>query len=334
MPGASEEINGVRPTTEAWSDSTFAGGRKTSRATVHTALANGGGSGQSGASSGFGDFTLGGSVDDSLTSDAANWAATFGAAAQSGGDSGFSTGGAIGLAEQGFAPASAVGAAGQTPAPTSVTVPTRPSNRRSRHEFGDVLRLSRHLGGGGLLATSLARFGTRRGCDRSGGFDFQFVDRSDLPRHSTGGTLTITNGAQTEKIALTGDYLSSTWTVSSDGAGGTKVVDPVANTNWQMMKVGAGGFADGLDVDPDGTMVVRTDTNGAYLWNGTSWQQLVTSSSMPAAYCGESVSSGQGVYEIQMAPSNSNIMYMMFDGYVFSTPTRAQPGRDLVRAGH
>ena len=93
---------------------------------------------------------------------------------------------------------------------------------------------------------------------------------------------------------------------------------PTASTNWQMMKVGAGGWAVGLDQAADGTIVVRTDTNGAYLWNGSSWQQLVTSSSMPAAFIAANpVSSGQGVYEIQMAPSNSNIMYMMFNGYVF-----------------
>ena len=137
---------------------------------------------------------------------------------------------------------------------------------------------------------------------------------------ATGGTLTITNGTQTAKIALTGDYLSSTWTLSSDGANGTDVVDPTVSTNWQTLKVGAGGFADGVDIDPDGTMVVRTDTNGAYIWNGTSWQQLVSASSMPASFLASNpVSSGQGVYEIQMAPSNSSIMYMMFDGYVFSS---------------
>src|ERR1700729_633122 len=87
---------------------------------------------------------------------------------------------------------------------------------------------------------------------------------------------------------------------------------------WQTLKVGAGGFATGLDIDPDGTMVVRTDTNGAYLWNGTQWVQLVTSSSMPAAFD----FSGQGVYEIQMAPSNSSIMYMMFDGHLFKSTNK------------
>ncbi len=87
---------------------------------------------------------------------------------------------------------------------------------------------------------------------------------------------------------------------------------------WQTLKVGAGGFATGLDIDPDGTRVVRTDTNGAYLWNGTQWVQLVTSSSMPAAFDFK----GQGVYEIQMAPSNSSIMYMMFDGYLFKSTNK------------
>ncbi len=135
---------------------------------------------------------------------------------------------------------------------------------------------------------------------------------------TSGGTLTVTNGAETAEIELAGDYLSSTWSVSSDGHGGTNVVDPTTSTNWQVMKVGAGGYADGLDEAPDGVLVVRTDTNGAYLWNGTSWQQLVTASSMPAAFIAANpVSSGQGVYEIQVAPSNSNIMYMMFDGNVF-----------------
>jgi hypothetical protein len=38
--------------------------------------------------------------------------------------------------------------------------------------------------------------------------------------------LTVTNGTQTAEINLTGDYLASTFTASSDGHGGTTVVDP------------------------------------------------------------------------------------------------------------
>ncbi|WP_426614776.1 beta strand repeat-containing protein [Bradyrhizobium sp. McL0616] len=140
--------------------------------------------------------------------------------------------------------------------------------------------------------------------------------------NASGGTLTVTDGINTANIVLQGDYLSSTWHLSSDGNGGTIVVDPVAANNWQTLPIGAGGYLSGIDVAPDGTMVVRTDTYGAYLWTGTQWQQLVTSTSMPAAFVAANTDAGilkQGVYEIQIAPSNSSIMYMMYDGYVFKS---------------
>ena len=44
--------------------------------------------------------------------------------------------------------------------------------------------------------------------------------------NANGGTLTVTNGTQTANIALLGNYLTSGWTLSSDGHGGTVVVDP------------------------------------------------------------------------------------------------------------
>ena len=42
---------------------------------------------------------------------------------------------------------------------------------------------------------------------------------------SAGGTLTVGNGTQTDKIALLGNYMASTFTLGSDGHGGTHVVD-------------------------------------------------------------------------------------------------------------
>ena len=140
--------------------------------------------------------------------------------------------------------------------------------------------------------------------------------------NTSGGTLTITNGSQTANIALQGNYLSSHWTVSSDGNGGTVVVDPVPANNWQTLKVGAGGFLTGIDIAPDDTMVVRTDTYGGYIWNGTQWQQLVTATSMPASFAIPSAAGNQGAYEIQIAPSNSNILYMMFEGYIFQSSNK------------
>jgi hypothetical protein len=45
---------------------------------------------------------------------------------------------------------------------------------------------------------------------------------------STGGTLTVSDGAHSAKIALLGNYMASVFVASSDGHGGTSVVDPPA----------------------------------------------------------------------------------------------------------
>jgi hypothetical protein len=99
---------------------------------------------------------------------------------------------------------------------------------------------------------------------------------------------------------------------------------------WQDLKVGAGGYGRGFIMHSDGTMVVRTDTVGAYLYNGTSWVQLVNSSSMPASFVnsvdistfGPNGGTGGGVFEMAIAPLNSSIMYMAFDGYVFRSTNK------------
>jgi hypothetical protein len=47
---------------------------------------------------------------------------------------------------------------------------------------------------------------------------------------NTGGTLSVTEGANTVNIALLGMYLASSFIASSDGHGGTSVIDPPPNT--------------------------------------------------------------------------------------------------------
>ncbi|MGI9170806.1 MAG: hypothetical protein ACR2FH_11650, partial [Caulobacteraceae bacterium] len=42
------------------------------------------------------------------------------------------------------------------------------------------------------------------------------------------GVLTITDGTHTARIDLRGDYLGDVFTATSDGHGGTRVVDPAA----------------------------------------------------------------------------------------------------------
>jgi len=135
--------------------------------------------------------------------------------------------------------------------------------------------------------------------------------------NANGGTLTVSDGTQTANIALVGNYLSSNWDLSGDGNGGTIVVDPTSTNTWQTLPIGAGGYITGIDIAPNDTTVIRTDTYGAYIWNGTDWQQLITATSMPAAFV--KTQDSQGVYEIQIAPSNSDIMYMMYEGYVFKS---------------
>ena len=99
-----------------------------------------------------------------------------------------------------------------------------------------------------------------------------------------------------------------------------------SSSNWQTLDVGAGGQITGIDIAPDDTMVIRTDQYGAYIWNGTTWQQLVTSTSMPAAFVTpDNLGDGaEGVYEIQIAPSNTNILYMMYEGYVFQSTNKGE----------
>jgi hypothetical protein len=109
----------------------------------------------------------------------------------------------------------------------------------------------------------------------------------------------------------------------------------VTNTSWQTLKVGAGGFVRGLDIAPDGTTVGRTDTYGAYLWNATtsSWMQLVTAASMPAAFVSANFDTntlGQGVYEIQIADSNTQVFYMMYDGYMFQSTNQGTTWTQLT----
>jgi hypothetical protein len=85
------------------------------------------------------------------------------------------------------------------------------------------------------------------------------------------------------------------------------------------VKIGAGGWITGMDIAPDGTMIGRTDTHGAYLWNGSAWTQLVSASSMPAGFA-----YGGGVYEIRVAASNSNVFYMAVGDGIFKTTDKGQ----------
>jgi hypothetical protein len=57
---------------------------------------------------------------------------------------------------------------------------------------------------------------------------FASVQNPTYSGTSSGGTLTVTDGTQTANIALLGNYMAASFVASSDGHGGTSVVDPPA----------------------------------------------------------------------------------------------------------
>jgi hypothetical protein len=103
---------------------------------------------------------------------------------------------------------------------------------------------------------------------------------------------------------------------------------------WRPIAIGAGGYITGHSISNDGTTIVcRTDTYGCYVWNrrSLSWEQLRTSTRMPP----QDVAPGNGFseaggYEIQVAPSDPNRIYMVtgffrgprLDSYVYISRDR------------
>ena len=109
-------------------------------------------------------------------------------------------------------------------------------------------------------------------------------------------------------------------------------VGPVAHETyaWKHVAIGGGGFITGYDSDPTGTTrIIRTDVYGAYLWlaDQKRWAQLVNSSSMPEA---DRVQDGmnEGVFEIVVAPSDANRIYMAIKGHVYRSVNR---GNSFIR---
>jgi hypothetical protein len=83
------------------------------------------------------------------------------------------------------------------------------------------------------LLNSSGFAGTVAGMTGQDTIDFADIDPTKVQRPTysgtaSGGTLTVTDGSHTANIALLGNYTASTFVTSSDGHGGTNVVDPSA----------------------------------------------------------------------------------------------------------
>lgn len=121
------------------------------------------------------------------------------------------------------------------------------------------------------------------------------------------------------------------WALFSNDAGRTAFGQAPGGPSylWRPIAVGAGGFITGYSTDIRGdTRVVRTDVYGAYIWQNDQqqWAQLVTSSAMPAE---DRVQNGmnEGVFEITVAPSDPNRLYMMVKGRVYRSDDRGRSWR-------
>jgi hypothetical protein len=104
--------------------------------------------------------------------------------------------------------------------------------------------------------------------------------------------------------------------------------------SWQPLPVGAGGFVRDIDIANDGTIISRNDTYGSHLWvpgvvepgpgsNTGVWKQIVTPNSIPSGHTVTTLEqrsafqSNMGSYSLGIAPSNSNVLYMGYLGYMF-----------------
>jgi hypothetical protein len=101
--------------------------------------------------------------------------------------------------------------------------------------------------GAGML--TLAGTVTNAGLSKAGGTsldlaDISFVSATEATYSGTktGGVLTVTDGTHTAHINLKGNYLTSTFVASSDGHGGTIVVDPKAKGAASPLTAGTHGF--------------------------------------------------------------------------------------------
>ena len=140
---------------------------------------------------------------------------------------------------------------------------------------------------------------------------------------TTGGALVVTGGA-----AATGGSVAATG--GTKAAGGTQAIGGGTGTLAEPLKVGASGFVTGIDIDPTGTTyVLRTDTYGGYVGDGTGpWQQVIRADTMPTSFIeaftkGTEQSLGEGIYEIRIAPSDPKTLYMVFGSKVYRSTDRA-----------
>ena len=131
--------------------------------------------------------------------------------------------------------------------------------------------------------------------------------------NASGGTLTVTDGAETARIALSGNYLSSTWAVSSDGKGGTTVVDPTLPPGVTLQQIDGGpdyyanngltyAHNDGWD-NPDFFPIGAWSAPIQTTSDATRWAALGWNTAWVPSYANQSVIQAAGISLVISAES-------------------------------
>lgn len=134
----------------------------------------------------------------------------------------------------------------------------------------------------------------------------------------------LTSGTYTNTGLSPGTY---TYTMAMANANGTgpQGAGVIGTLGWQRLLVGAGGYVRGMQIAADGTMVGRTDTNGAYLYSGGVWNQIFNVNSIPSSFINSTditLLNQQGVFEIQIAATNTQVLYAIYVGLVWKSANR------------
>ena len=106
--------------------------------------------------------------------------------------------------------------------------------------------------------------------------------------------------------------------------GHAESADLRAAYDWKQARIGGGGFVTGIVSHPgvSGLFYCRTDVGGAYrrLPGCTQWEQIVTSTSMPAALV--QYASFDGVDGVAVSRAASNTVYVAYKGTVLRSDDR------------
>jgi len=143
-------------------------------------------------------------------------------------------------------------------------------------------------------------------------------------------------GTYTDTGLSNGTYVYTLAMFNANGTGPQGAgVSGTLSAAWKTLPVGGGGYVRGLIVAADGTMVGRTDTAGAYLYNGTAWNQLINPTSMPASWIASNIISAlSGCYEVAIAPSNTQVFYMNFDNTMWKSANKGTTWTQLPAFTH